>query len=82
MRMKHDRIEPTRRPTNVTLSTELVAQARELGVSVSRACEAGLAAEVKKAREAKWIEENWEAIQSSNRWVEEHGLPLAEFRPF
>jgi antitoxin CcdA len=82
MRMKHDRIEPPRRATNVTLSIELVEQARELGVSVSRACEAGLAAEVKKAREAKWIEENWEAIQSSNRWVEEHGLPLAKYRMF
>jgi antitoxin CcdA len=80
--MRHDRIEPSRRATNVTLSIELVEQARELGISVSRACEAGLAAEVKKAREAKWIEENWEAIQSSNRWVEEHGLPLAKYRMF
>ena len=82
MRMRHDHIEPSRRATNVTLPTELVEQARELGISVSRACEAGLAAEVKKAREAKWIEENWEAIQSSNHWVEENGLPLAKYRMF
>jgi antitoxin CcdA len=81
--MRHDRIPAgPRRATNVSLSTDLVEQARELGVSVSRACEAGLAAEVKKAREAKWIEENWEAIQSSNCWVEEHGLPLAKYRQF
>lgn len=82
MRMRHDRIGAPRRPTNVTLSTELVDQAKELGISVSRACEAGLAGEVKRVREAKWVEENMEAMLSSNRWVEEHGLPLAKFRPF
>lgn len=83
MRMKHDRIPAgPRRATNVSLPSDLIAEARALGVNVSRACETGLAEEVKAAREAKWIEENWEAIQSSNRWVEEHGLPLAEFRPF
>ncbi|MFD1613363.1 type II toxin-antitoxin system CcdA family antitoxin [Sphingomonas tabacisoli] len=29
-----------------------------------------------------WIRENWAAIQSSNAWVDEHGLPLAKFRLF
>jgi len=81
--MRHDRISAgPRRATNVSLSSELVEQARALGVSVSRACEAGLAAEVKKVREAKWIEENWEAIQSWNAWADEHGLPLAKYRMF
>jgi antitoxin CcdA len=83
MRMRHDRIPGSpRRATNVSLSAQLIEEARELGISVSRACEAGLAAEVKKAREAKWIEENWEAIQSWNAWVDEHGLPLAKYRMF
>jgi antitoxin CcdA len=83
MRMRHDRIPGgPRRATNVSLSAQLIEEARELGISVSRACEAGLAAEVKKAREAKWIEENWEAIQSWNAWVDEHGLPLAKYRMF
>lgn len=66
----------------MSLPTELVDEARELGVALSKACEAGLAAEVKKAREARWIEENWEAIQAWNAWVEEHGLPLAKYRQF
>jgi antitoxin CcdA len=71
-----------RKPTNVSLDPDLLASARELGVNVSRACEAGLAAELKAAREARWIEENREAIESSNRWVAEHGMPLAEYRNF
>lgn len=80
--MRHDRISTPRRATNVSLPTDLVEQARALGISVSRACEAGLADEVRRVREQQWIEENWEAIQSSNRWVEEHGLPLARHRMF
>ena len=73
---------PTRRPTNVTLDPRAVADARELGINVSQACERGLVSEIKKAREAKWIEDNWEAIQSSNAWVEKHGLPFAKYRMF
>ena len=71
-----------KRATNVTLSEALVAEAREHGVSVSRSCEAGLAAAVKKAREVKWIEENKPFFDYWNRWVEENGLPLAEYRMF
>jgi len=73
---------PARRPTNVTLDPRAVAAARELGINVSQACERGLVSEIKKAREAKWIEENWEAIQSTNAWVERHGLPLAKYCVF
>lgn len=83
MRMKMDAIaSKPRRPTNVSLPAELLAEARELGVNVSKACGAGLETEVRRARAAKWLEENRAALESSNRWVEEHGLPLAKYRPF
>jgi antitoxin CcdA len=71
-----------RRPTNVSLASDLIAEAKRLDINISQACEKGLAAEVKRAREEKWIEENWEAIQSSNAYVEKHGLPLAKYRMF
>lgn len=71
-----------KRATNVSLSEALVAEAKEHGVSVSRSCEAGLAAAVKKAREDKWIEDNRESFQFWNDWVEKNGLPLAEYRMF
>jgi len=29
-----------------------------------------------------WLEENKEALDSSNDWVAEHGIPLAKYRPF
>ena len=36
----------------------LVADAKELGINVSRACEEGLAREVKAERERRWQDEN------------------------
>ena len=71
-----------RRATNVSLATDLIDDAKRLDINISQACEQGLAAEVKKAREDKWIEENWEAIQFWNDYVEKNGLPLAKYRMF
>ncbi len=67
-----------RKPTNVSLDPELVADAKAHGVNVSRACETGLVLELKKAREARWLEENRDAIESYNRWVRDNPLPLED----
>ena len=71
-----------RRATNVTLPEPLLTEARTLGINVSQACERGLAAEVTAARARRWQAENRAAIEAWNRHVEEHGLPLAEYRTF
>ncbi len=71
----------SRRRTNITLPADLVAQAQELGVNVSQACEKGLAETVRAAREAQWLAENAEAIAAYNAYVDEHGLTFPEFRP-
>lgn len=83
MRMKHERVSPgRRRPVNVSLAADVVAEAKALGINLSQACETGLAAEVKRERERRWKEENREAIESWNRWLEKNGLPLAKYRMF
>jgi antitoxin CcdA len=71
-----------RKSTNVSLDPALVADAKAMGINVSRACEAGLAAELKAERERQWLEENAEAIRASNEYVEKYGLPLAKYRQF
>ena len=71
-----------KRSTNVSLPEELVNLAKELGIGISGACEQGLAAAVKAKREQRWIEENRAGIESWNRYVAEHGLPLARYRTF
>ena len=71
-----------KRGTNVSLREDLIAEARELGISLSSACEDGLAKAVKAEKERRWIEENKAAIESWNRYIAEHGLPLARYRSF
>jgi antitoxin CcdA len=71
-----------RRPTNVSLDAALVEEAKALGVNLSRACEAGLQAELKAERWRRWRDDNAAGIESSNRWVSENGLPLGQYRQF
>ena len=81
--MKHPtRFEGPKKATNVSLSAALVEEAKKLGINVSEACQTGLAAEVKKARESAWREENRTAIESWNYYTRQHGLPLAKYRQF
>ncbi|QNA86875.1 type II toxin-antitoxin system CcdA family antitoxin [Sphingomonas sp. So64.6b] len=71
-----------RRPTNVSLDSALIDEAKELGINISRACEQGLEKQVSEERARRWLEENRAALQASNEWVEKNGLPLEEFRLF
>lgn len=71
-----------KRGTNVSLQGSLVEEARALGISLSSACEQGLAAAVKAEKERRWLEENAEAIRSYNEWIRKNGNPLARYRMF
>lgn len=80
-RIPYDESAP-RRPTNVTLNVELLEQARELGINLSRACERGLADAVAQSHAERWKQENREALEFANEFVARHGLPLRRFRQF
>ena len=69
-----------KRATNLTLDSDLVEAARALEINVSEACERGLADEVKKARESKWLDENRPALLAWNAWIEQNGMPYDEYR--
>ena len=73
---------PRRRATHVTLPEALIREARELEINLSQACERGLASEVAVAKSKKWLQESRAAMESWNDYVEQHGLPLSEFRQF
>lgn len=84
MRFSQSRSKPAtaKKATNVSLSAELLDEARTLGVNVSRACERGLALQIAEVRAQRWLEENREALASSNAFVEKNGLPLADYQQF
>lgn len=71
-----------RKPTNLSLDPDLVSEARGLQINISRVAEEGIAKAVAAEKARLWKIENREAIESWNKYVEENGLPLAEFRQF
>ena len=79
--MAHSAATP-KKATSVSLAEPLLAEAKALGINVSQAAEEGLAKAVAMKREEQWIRENWDAIQSSNEYVEQHGSPLSKYRMF
>jgi antitoxin CcdA len=72
----------TRKPTNLSLDSALLKEAKALGINVSRSAEAGIAEAVKLHKQDKWLKENAKALASSNSYVEANGLPLARHRQF
>ncbi len=71
-----------KKATNVSLAENLLSEAKELRINVSQAAEAGLAKAVADKRAELWLKENREAIESSNAFVDKHGLPLEKYRMF
>ena len=74
--------QPSRKSANLSLDSDLVSQARELKINLSRAAEDGIGRAVKAEQERRWRLENAEAIRLENEYVEKHGLPLAKYRQF
>ncbi len=72
----------SRKPTNLSLDSLLLAEAKELRVNLSRAAEEGVRSAVAAAKAEQWKAENAAALRSSNSYVEKHGLPLDRFRQF
>lgn len=75
-------IKSRTKPTNVSLDVALVEEAKALGVSISQASNRGLELAVRKARAERWLEENRDALESSNEWMAANGLPLEKYRLF
>jgi antitoxin CcdA len=72
----------TRRATSMTLDAALLDEARALGVNLSRAAEEGILLQVRAERARRWKGDNAPAIADYNRWIEENGVPLSQFRKF
>ena len=71
-----------RQAANLSIDADLMKEAKGLDVNLSRAAEAGIAEAVAAEKARLWKIENRAAIESWNAYVEEHGIPLAEFRQF
>ncbi|MBU3575890.1 type II toxin-antitoxin system CcdA family antitoxin [Polynucleobacter sp. UK-Mo-2m-Kol15] len=71
-----------KKATNLTLNTEVLAEAKKLGINISKACDAFLESLVRQEKERLWRLENADFIASYNKTIEDEGLPLESWRTF
>ena len=74
--------KPLRKPTNLSIDRELREEAKAMDVKLSHAAEEGVRAAVAKAKAELWTTDNSESFESSNAYIEKHGLPLDKYRQF
>lgn len=77
----YDRSAP-KRATNLTANSDLLSQAKALGINVSALLEQSLAEQVKKLKAEAWVRENQSAIQAYNQDVEVQGAFSEDLRSF
>lgn len=63
-----------RKPTNLTVNSDLLRKAKERKINVSSVLEAALAQELRSRAADEWKEENKESIDQYNRKIKEIGL--------
>ncbi len=69
-----------KRPANVTISEDVLADAKKLGINLSQTLEDELRKRIKEEKTTRWQEESREAIESYNRFIAEHGIWSKKYR--
>ena len=71
-----------KKPTNVSINSDLLSKAKSLKINLSATLEAALIDIVNEKQRELWREENQQAIASYNQMVEEHGTFSDDLRTF
>jgi antitoxin CcdA len=71
-----------KKPTNLSLNSDLLRQAKELRINLSQTLERCLAQMLLDEKQRAWREENRKAIDAYNRRIEEKGVFSNDFRGF
>ena len=75
-------INAPKKPTNLSVNSDLLYEAKALKLNLSATFEAALLNELKAARRDKWIAENKQAIETCNKLANEHRLFADKHREF
>jgi len=71
-----------KKPTNLTINSDLLSKAKELKINISSVLEHALAEKVTQTKQAEWLLENTESIASYNQTIEDFGLFSDAVRTF
>ena len=73
---------PNKRHTNLTLSADVLLEAKKLGINISKACDGFLRELIRQEKERRWNAEYAEFVSAFNAEIENVGLPLDQWRTF
>ncbi len=71
-----------KKPTNLSINSELLKEARSLGINLSATLESALQEKVREARRAQWLKDNKVGIDSCNELSKKHGVFADKHRTF
>ncbi len=71
-----------KKATNITINTDLLRQAKEYKINLSKNFEAHLCEIVREKKEQQWLKDNAEAIEAYNSRVESSGMFSDAYRCF
>jgi antitoxin CcdA len=71
-----------KKPTNVSINSDLLEKAKGLNINLSATLEQALAVQVRAEQRSQWKKENAKAIQAYNNFIEENGVFSDGLRKF
>jgi antitoxin CcdA len=75
-------LSAVKKPTNVSVNSDLINKAKALDINISAALEQKLIELIRQKQIADWLTVNKAAIVGYNQHVEQHGVFADELRSF
>lgn len=69
-----------KKSASLSVNSDLLAHAKELGINLSAVFEQSLALKVRELKAQAWLENNRDAIEKYNHEVQQHGVFSDEVR--
>lgn len=80
--MKSFDIHAPKKPTNLSINSDLLSKARKMNINLSATLETELAKLLQIKHREQWLQENAKAIQAYNDFVENEGVFSEDIRSF
>ena len=80
--MKAFDLQAPKKATNLSINSDLLSKARKENINLSATLEKALAEQLKIKQRERWLEDNANAIQAYNEFVEDEGVFSDDIRSF
>lgn len=81
MQHLYDKNAP-KKPTNLSINSNLLIKARDLDINLSATLEKALESEVRQNTREQWLRDNKQALENCNELAQAHGLFADKHRGF